>query len=134
MKKLLPVAHKSAMLLAMLFAAFSANASDITTWEPSTAAGGAPVPPGYWDQRASYRFFPTTSMMGGSIVLSNSNTSLTDNSTGTSYTDFSTHNSRLTDNSTNTTNTSSSGSQVNYNPVSNDGSTLTNTNTTTITP
>lgn len=133
MRKSFPAAHKGTVLLVLLAVTFTANAGDITSWEPTTAAGGAPVPPAYWNQQASYQFFPAASMLGGNVVFSDSDTTLTDNSastTNTTLTDYSTH----TDNSANTTNTSSSGSQVNYNPVSRDGSTLSNTNTTTITP
>lgn len=43
----------------------TAIAGDLTTWQPTTAAGGAPVPPGYWEAEASYR------MNGGGLLQSN---------------------------------------------------------------
>lgn len=106
----------------MLFMAFSANASDITVWQPTTAAGGAPVPPGYWDQQATYQFFGASAMQPSNITLAPStaqisSTSLTDNSI-----DYSSHTTNASD---------GGGAQTNYNSITRENSKMDITNTTT---
>ena len=110
MKKPSPAVHKIAIVLAMLFVATCANASDLTVWQPTTAAGGAPVPPGYWDQEASYRFFGTGSTQPSNVTLQ-------------TYTSTTNDNSKITTNST-------TGAQTNIIPIGgSDSSTQTVTNT-----
>lgn len=117
MKQAFPVVvHKGAILLALWFTAFFANAGDLTVWHPTTAAGGAPVPPGYWDQQASYQFFGSGSMQTNNVTLA-----------PTYAEDITT----VVDYSMSTMNTSNSGSQTNYIPITRDNSTMNATNTTT---
>lgn len=117
MKKARPAVHRNGILLAMLFVAFSANAADLTTWQPTTASGGAPVPPGYWDQRATYQFFGTGQGQNN-ITLAPTQV---DSTTTTTVTDY----------STNTSNASGGGAQTNYTPITRDNSAMDVTNTTT---
>lgn len=118
MKKAFPAVHKSAIVLAMLFVTTCASAADITVWQPTTAAGGAAVPPGYWDQEASYRFFGSASSQQP-LQLNNVTLAPT---TNTQY-----------DYSKNTTN-STTGAQTNIVPIGGSNSStqsVTNTITTT---
>lgn len=113
MKKTFHVVHKSGILLALLFIAGAANAADYIAWQPSTAAGGATVPPGFWEQEAAYRL---------GVGLTQNNVTLINGMTSTT----------LNDNSVHTAN-SVSGGQTNYTPIARDNGKLDVTITTTTT-
>ena len=53
------IAGLSACMLALTVSAFSAesvSAQDVSSWQPTTAAGGARVDPNYWTAQAAVRF------------------------------------------------------------------------------
>ncbi|MFZ2187556.1 MAG: hypothetical protein WAV46_02940 [Candidatus Moraniibacteriota bacterium] len=74
---------KGIMLFFILgITSLAAIAGDLMTWQPTTAAGGAFVPPGYWEAQAAYRM-SGGGLLPGNITLAPSSPTFNDYSTKT---------------------------------------------------
>jgi len=77
------IAVRSSLLFVVLgIIASAAIAGDLMMWQPTTAAGGAPVPPGYWEAQASYRV-NGGGLAPGNVTLAPSSAIYNDYSTST---------------------------------------------------
>lgn len=94
MKKTLIAALSGSLLFLSVGMPMAANAQDLMMYRPTTAAGGAPVDPSFWNNQANFR-------MGGSG--GQTNVTIAPTVSSTTYYDYSTRPTTIEGGQTNVT-------------------------------
>lgn len=100
----------AAALMTAVVVSVPAPAAEVTVWRPVTAAAGAPVDPGYWNQEAAIPVVGFNGINPVDVTIAPSTTTVTSTTNNTNY-DYSTRPTTNNDNSTTTVN----GGQTNVN-------------------